>query len=121
VTLEASAHGGFVEIVIEDRGVGIPRNEIGHVRERYYRASNVGSIAGTGMGLHLVDEIVRQHGGRLEIESEEGKGTRITVLLPVDGPAGPAERSRAPDLVRGGRPGDVEPTSGGADRARLHH
>ena len=120
VTLSASAHDGFVEVAVEDRGVGIPREEIGRIRERYYRASNVGSIPGTGMGLHLVDEIVRQHGGRLEIESEEGKGTRVVVFLPVDGPGGPAERSRAPDLVRGGRSGDIEPAGGGADGARLH-
>jgi signal transduction histidine kinase len=120
VTLGASAHDGVVEVAVEDRGLGIPRDEIRRIRERYYRASNVGSIPGTGMGLHLVDEIVRQHGGRLEIESEEGKGTRVVVFLPVDGPGGTAERSRAQDLVRGGRPGDVEPAGGGADRARLH-
>src|SRR4051794_19139755 len=107
VTLGASAHDGVVEVAVEDRGLGIPRDEIRRIRERYYRASNVGSIPGTGMGLHLVDEIVRQHGGRLEIESEEGKGTRVVVFLPVDGPGETAERSRAQDLVRGGRPGDV--------------
>jgi signal transduction histidine kinase len=120
VTLSASAHDGFVEVAIEDRGLGIPPDEIGRIRERYYRASNVGTIPGTGMGLHLVDELVRRHGGRLDIESEEGKGTRVTVLLPIEGPSEATELSRAQDHVRGGRPGDGEPDSGGADRARLY-
>jgi two-component system OmpR family sensor kinase len=100
VTLNARADGELVEIAIEDHGLGIPRDEIGRIRERYYRGSNVGSIPGTGMGLHLVDEIVRQHGGRLEIESEEGEGTRVAVFLPINGP-GPAEGGRAQDRVRG--------------------
>jgi len=120
VTLSGRAHDHFVEIAVEDRGLGIPPAEIGRIRERYYRASNVGSIPGTGMGLHLVDEIVRQHGGRFEIESEEGRGTRMTVLLPINGPDGQAEGDRAQDLVRGGRPGDLDPHSGSADRARLY-
>jgi signal transduction histidine kinase len=100
VSLNARADGELVEIAIEDHGLGIPRDEIGRIRERYYRGSNVGSIPGTGMGLHLVDEIVRQHGGRLEIESEEGEGTRVAVFLPINGP-GPAEGGRAQDRVRG--------------------
>jgi two-component system, OmpR family, sensor kinase len=120
VTLSASAHDGVVEIAIEDRGLGIPLDEIGRIRERYYRASNVGSIPGTGMGLHLADEIIRQHGGRLEIESEEGKGTRVAVFLSVDGPGKRAEGGRAQDLVRGGRSRDLEPDSGGAERTRLY-
>jgi len=119
VTLSAARHDGVVEIAVEDRGVGIPRDEIGRVRERYYRASNVGSIPGTGLGLHLVDEIVRQHGGRVEIESEEGKGTRVAVLLPLDGPPELAERDVAQDLMRGGRSGDGKPDGGGPDGARL--
>ncbi|GJE46374.1 sensor histidine kinase [Methylobacterium soli] len=102
VSLSAGANDGIVEIAIEDRGLGIPRGEIDRIRERYYRASNVGSIPGTGMGLHLVDEVVRQHGGRLEIQSEEGRGTRMAVFLPADSPGEAAELSHAQDLVRGG-------------------
>src|SRR5215212_12168022 len=109
VTLSAEAKDRFVEVTIEDRGLGIPRDELDRIREPYYRASNVGSVPGTGMGLHLVNEIVRQHAGRLEIDSEEGKGTRVVVILPTEEPSGPSERTSEHDLVRRGRPGDSEP------------
>ena len=84
VRLEASSKDGIVEVIVEDHGVGIPSDELSRVRERYYRASNVGTIPGTGTGLYLVDEIVRQHRGRVEIESTEGSGTRVVVILPID-------------------------------------
>ena len=71
---------------------GLPRDEISRICEPYYRASNAGSVPGTGMGLHLVSEIVRRHGGRLEIESEEGRGTKMIVILPVEEPSEPSER-----------------------------
>jgi signal transduction histidine kinase len=119
VTLSADSKGGFVEVTIEDRGLGVPRDELDRIREPYYRASNVGSISGTGMGLHLVNEIVRQHGGRLEIESEEGRGTRVVVILPAEDPSGPSEPSIEHDPVRRGRSGDGEPARGGSERTRL--
>ncbi len=84
VRLEASSKNGSVEIVVEDHGVGIPNDELSRVRERYYRASNVGTIPGTGTGLYLVEEIIRQHRGRVEIESKEGSGTRVVVTLPIE-------------------------------------
>jgi two-component system OmpR family sensor kinase len=101
VTLTATAKDGLVEVTVEDRGLGIPPDEIDRVRERFYRANNVGSIPGMGVGLHLVDQIVRQHGGCLRIESEVGRGTRMTVSLPIDS-AGPSlpESALEQDLVR---------------------
>jgi signal transduction histidine kinase len=101
VTLTAQAKDGVVEVTVEDRGLGIPPDEIDRVRERFYRANNVGSIPGMGVGLHLVDQIVRQHGGCLRIESEVGRGTRMTVSLPIDS-AGPSlpESALEQDLVR---------------------
>jgi signal transduction histidine kinase len=104
VTLAARAENGYVEVTVEDRGLGIPVDEIDRVRERFYRGSNVGSIPGTGAGLHLVDEIVRQHGGHLRIDSEIGRGTRMTVFLPIAGadPV-PQEGALEQDSVRRGR------------------
>ena len=119
VSLSADSKEGFVEVKFEDRGLGIPRDELDRIREPYYRASNVGSIPGTGMGLHLVNEIVRQHGGRLEIESDEGRGTRVVVILPAKDPGGPAEPTSEHDPVRGGRSRDGEPARGGSERTRL--
>jgi two-component system OmpR family sensor kinase len=83
VILKARAKDGWIEVTVEDRGLGIPSDEIDRVRERFYRGSNVGSVPGTGIGLHVVDKIVREHGGRLEIDSEVEKGTRVTVILPI--------------------------------------
>jgi two-component system OmpR family sensor kinase len=82
VTVAAKESDGGIEVTVEDRGVGIPTDELVRVRERFYRGSNVGSIPGTGVGLHLVDQIVRRHGGRLAIDSNVGEGTRVTVFLP---------------------------------------
>jgi two-component system, OmpR family, sensor kinase len=121
VTLAARTKDGFVEVVVEDRGLGIPAEEIDRVRERYYRASNVGSISGTGVGLHLVDRIVRRHGGVLEIDSEIGRGTRMTVSLPIESTdASHQEEALDQDPLRRGRQGDGEPSGRGPDGPRLH-
>jgi signal transduction histidine kinase len=85
VMLTADAKDGCFEVTVEDRGCGIPPDEVDRVRERFYRGSNVGTIPGTGIGLYLVDQIVRQHGGRLHIDSVVGRGTRMIVTLPIDG------------------------------------
>lgn len=74
---------GAVEICIADHGIGVPAAELGRVHERFFRGSNAGSIPGTGIGLSLVQHIVEQHGGRMTIESELGRGTRVTVSLPI--------------------------------------
>jgi two-component system OmpR family sensor kinase len=96
VRLEAGLKDGNIEIVVEDHGVGIPNDELSRIRERYYRASNVGTIPGTGMGLYFVEEIVRQHRGCVEIKSKEGSGTRVVVTLPID----VKERDVDQDIVR---------------------
>jgi signal transduction histidine kinase len=121
VTLAARAENSYVEVTVEDRGLGIPVDEIDRVRERFYRGSNVGSIPGTGAGLHLVDEIVRQHGGRLTIDSEVGRGTRMTVFLPIaSANPVPPEGALEQDSVRRGRRGDGKPPDRGSERAWLH-
>jgi PAS domain S-box-containing protein len=70
-------------ITIRDRGVGIPAADLPHIFDRFRRGSNVGSIAGTGVGLAGVKQIVDQHGGSITVESCEGEGTRVTLRLPL--------------------------------------
>jgi signal transduction histidine kinase len=83
VEISGREENGFIIITVEDHGIGIPSEEVAHVRERYFRGSNVGSIPGTGIGLNIVQQIVEQHGGRLRIYSQAGSGTKIVVSLPV--------------------------------------
>jgi PAS domain S-box-containing protein len=71
-------------VTVEDRGIGIPAADLPHIFERFWRGGNVsGEIAGTGIGLAGVKHIVDQHGGRVEVESRVGEGSRFTVWLPL--------------------------------------
>jgi signal transduction histidine kinase len=73
-------------VVVEDRGPGIPANERDHLFERFYRGSRSGQRAsseGTGLGLSLVAEHVRLHGGAVRIEDAPGGGSRFIVELPL--------------------------------------
>jgi signal transduction histidine kinase len=88
--LEASAPGGEVvvttrpgEIVVEDGGDGIPADEISRIFEPFFTRKPVGE--GTGLGLSVSYGIVTRHGGRIEVDSEEGAGTTMTVSLPLGG------------------------------------
>ncbi len=75
--------GTWALLTIVDRGRGIPAADLPHIFERFYRASNVGQMQGSGIGLASVREIVVQHGGTVRVESTDGVGTRVTVTLPM--------------------------------------
>ncbi len=70
-------------ISVRDHGLGIPENEIPKLFERYFRATTSTGIAGTGIGLNLVKELVEMHDGHICVESAHGKGTTFTVSLPI--------------------------------------
>jgi signal transduction histidine kinase len=72
--------GEEVELQVEDTGVGIPAATLPHIFDWYRQADQ--SKGGTGLGLGIVRGIVEAHGGRVTVESSEGKGSRFTVLLP---------------------------------------
>ena len=72
--------GTELEIQVEDTGIGIPSGELPHIFERYRQAHS--DRGGTGLGLAIVRGVAQAHGGRVTVESQEGKGSRFTVLLP---------------------------------------
>jgi signal transduction histidine kinase len=91
VILETDSPDGsaFARATVTDQGMGIPEVDLPHVFDRFYRASNVAShIAGSGIGLSGVRQIVEQHGGSVKVQSEEGSGTSVTILLPLSAEAG---------------------------------
>jgi signal transduction histidine kinase len=84
VTARLVDAGREVEIHVEDTGVGIPADKLPLIFERY-RQAHTGK-GGTGLGLAIVRGLVEAHGGRVSVESEEGKGTRFIVALPRQAP-----------------------------------
>lgn len=68
---------------VSDQGIGMTPEQLAHVGERFYRADKSGSIPGTGLGVSIVNEIAELMGGRLEIRSEVGRGTQVTLWLPA--------------------------------------
>ena len=70
-----------VRISVADTGLGIPSQDIDRIKEKFYKASN--SVRGSGIGLAVADEIIKQHDGLLFIESKEGVGTTVTIVLPL--------------------------------------
>lgn len=81
VRVEAADMGAHVQVVISDSGVGIAKADLPNVKNKFYKANR--TRPGSGIGLALADEIVRRHKGKLEIESEEGVGTTVTITLPA--------------------------------------
>jgi signal transduction histidine kinase len=77
----------WVKIAVRDTGPGIPEEEMEKVFDRFFRGSIVetGNIPGTGLGLSIAQEIVRAHGGRMEVKSKVDDGSTITMWLPMGG------------------------------------
>lgn len=75
---------GWTKLSVEDTGVGIPAENLPHIFDRFYRVRNAqtNAIQGLGLGLSFVAWIVEAHGGRIDVASNSGEGTRFTVLLP---------------------------------------
>ncbi len=84
VEVAAETGGGTVAVTVSDRGIGIPPADIPLVFERFFRAGNVGTRPGTGIGLHLARQIVHMHGGTIAAGHRPGGGSVFTVQLRAD-------------------------------------
>src|SRR5438128_953683 len=81
LTLSISSANGFVSTTIKDTGPGIPSNNLKQIFDPFFTTKEQGK--GTGLGLHIVRDIVTQHGGRVTVESTLGHGAAFTVKLPA--------------------------------------
>jgi signal transduction histidine kinase len=68
---------------IQDHGIGMTNAQLARVFERFYRADESGNIPGTGLGMSIVKEIIELHQGSVEISSQVGEGTLVTVWVPL--------------------------------------
>jgi signal transduction histidine kinase len=87
ITLASGADGPWVWVSVEDTGKGMAPEVLKRIFEPFFTTKPVGK--GTGLGLSLAYDIVKNHGGRIEVQSEPGRGTRFQVWLPVAGPENP--------------------------------
>ncbi len=85
ITLRVSREGNHVAIEIVDTGIGIPPSQMHRIFTKFFRADNALRLhtSGTGLGLYVVKNIVEKHGGTVEVESHEGKGTAFRMMLPI--------------------------------------
>ena len=102
VSVQLEDGGDEVAIAVSDTGYGIPPEELPRVFERFYRGTNTGEAraSGSGLGLVIVRSIVEMHGGRIEVDSEVGRGTEFRIALP-----------KRTDEAREPEPGNVNETS----------
>lgn len=84
VTIRVTPGEGHARLVVADTGIGIPADDLPRVFDRFYRASNAaaGSAQGQGLGLYIARSLAEAHGGRLEAESEAGRGSTFRLTLP---------------------------------------
>ena len=84
IGVKTSCEDGLVYVAISDSGSGIPAERLNRIFEPFYTTKEAGK--GTGLGLSIVYDIVKRHSGEIRVESEPGKGTVFTLILPVGTP-----------------------------------
>jgi len=77
--------GNYLEVRVQDQGIGIPEEEVPKIFDKFYRVKHpkARQVIGTGLGLSLVKSIVEAHRGAVEVESQPGVGTTFRVLFPT--------------------------------------
>jgi signal transduction histidine kinase len=81
VIVSAAMAGPSVEISVQDTGLGIPKQHLDRIFERFYRVPGQTGVTGAGLGLAIAKEIVELHGGRITVSSSEGHGAKFTFTL----------------------------------------
>lgn len=101
IRAELSQDAKFLEVSVEDNGVGVPASHLDRIWDRFYRVENkVHTVKGTGLGLHLVKIAIEEHHhGQVFVESTEGKGSRFGFRIPISPVAAPA-KSAIPDNLK---------------------
>jgi signal transduction histidine kinase len=76
---------GFARIIVSDTGIGIPEDALPNLFQEFFRARNAKDLeaAGTGLGLSIVKDLVDRYGGEIDVGSVEGRGTTVTLTLPL--------------------------------------
>jgi len=134
IVVRLCEQGDRVELTVRDSGTGIPEHELPRVFERFHRVDGARgrSFEGTGIGLALVDELVKLHGGSVRVQSVLNRGSAFTVSIPTNGGRLPKDRvaaSRADEGTRGAAPFVLEssrwirpsaPPPASPDAARPH-
>jgi len=93
IEVETRALPGEIRLSVRDNGKGIPSTDVEHLFEPFFTTKEVGT--GTGLGLSISHGIVESHGGRIDVESEPGKGARFTIVFPLQQrPAGSVMEDR---------------------------
>lgn len=85
IEVRAQEHPGYTSIAVEDRGAGISEESLPFIFDRFYRADDEAAshAGGSGLGLYIVQALVRAHGGTIDVRSALGRGTTFTLSLPV--------------------------------------
>ncbi len=83
VSIDVSVQNGILKCIVQDTGCGIPKADHGKIFGKLYRASNVAAVDGNGFGLFVAKGAVEAQGGKIWFESEEGKGTKFCLELPL--------------------------------------
>jgi PAS domain S-box-containing protein len=101
IVVVVEAHPQFVRLIVRDTGIGIDEEHLPHIFERFYRVEGARgrTYEGTGIGLALVRELTRLHGGSASVASELGRGTTFTVTVPTGSAHLPQDRVQAPPTL----------------------
>jgi signal transduction histidine kinase len=81
IIFETRVESSVLTVKVKDQGIGIPEKDQKHLFERFFRASNTGSVKGTGLGLHITKKFIDLMDGEMYVNSDVDRGTEVTVMF----------------------------------------